>query len=99
MARKIRIIKARREGTCPNCKEQITAGDEIGMPNVRNREGGNEYSSFWYCRRCAEYFQERGAVYGPYANAAAIDAADARTRALEIKYGLRKESDGNGKTG
>ena len=91
MARKIKIIKARREGTCPQCKESIAVGDEIGMPNVRNREGGNAYSSFWYCRRCTEFFQELGATYGPYINAAALDAAEARTVELQIKYGLRKE--------
>lgn len=36
----VRSMRARRSSRCPQCRGEIEPGDEIGRPDVRNREVG-----------------------------------------------------------
>lgn len=66
-------MKARCESTCPQCRGVIKPGDTIGQPYVKNREGGNEFSSCWYCEPCADDFQGMGRAV-PCISVAALEA-------------------------
>lgn len=82
----MKIISARRDGSCPNCKESISVGDKIAVPYVRNQEGGNVFGSIWYCKRCAEYLEECGPRHGNYLTIADMEGDKVRLAAIREKY-------------
>lgn len=53
-------IKSRFHSTCPQCHGRLTAGEDIGHPQVKNRAGGMLFSGMWYCVPCATDLEEIG---------------------------------------
>ena len=56
----MRKMIARRDSTCAICKGPMAPGDEIAMPQVKNRKRGNLYAGLWYCVPCATDLEELG---------------------------------------
>lgn len=55
----VRMLTARFESTCPECKRKLAVGSVVAMPTDRNAAGGRAFV-VWCCVPCAEY---RSATY------------------------------------
>lgn len=83
-------MKARRISTCPQCRGAIKPGDVIGMPEVKNRAGGNRFRGCWYCEPCATDTEELGPSV-PCISVAALEAEQARRAPIAERLRQRRE--------
>jgi len=89
----MRQITARRAGHCPQCKGKISAGDDIGQPEVKNRAGGMMFAGMWYCAPCAIDLEELGPGL-PYIDYATRDADQKRLEPVHARLKQRRADNG-----
>jgi hypothetical protein len=83
-------MSARRASECPQCRNEIGLGDEIGQPEVPNGDGGNLYAAAWYCRPCADDLQELGPGGGRFWTAEEMEADHARRSPILERIAARR---------
>ena len=90
----MRKMIARRDSTCAICEGPMAPGDEIAMPQVKNRKKGNLYAGLWYCVPCATDLEEIGAHVGiaPYLNDEARIENEKRCAPAHARIKARREA-------
>ena len=90
----MRKMIARRDSTCAICEGPMAPGDEIAMPQVKNRKKGNLYAGPWYCVPCAIDLEEIGAHVGiaPYLNDEARIENEKRCAPAHARIKVRREA-------
>ena len=89
-------IKARRDGRCPHCWQEIIANEtEIAMPEVSNGVGGNRFSACWYCVPCASDCEEEGPSCPFLGTPEQLEQEKARRREIAARSTRRAVANGH----